>query len=154
MPDLKLLALDSEDLHVVSAHLQDAVVRVADMTFDPRAKRFAAVLNRFDWERELSAPDGRGKAKPHRRRTGLRFERVLKARRLRIDPARKEDVLALLAVRFTEKDAPAGCITLDFSGGMAIELDVECIEAELRDLGAAWTTRHRPAHESGDDGAT
>lgn len=152
MPDLKLLALDTEDLNVLSAHLQDAVLRVGDMAFDARAKRFAAVLNRFDWERELNEGSGRSGAEHQRRRSGLRFERVLNARRLRVDPARKNDVLSLLAVRFTETDAPAGRITLDFSGGMAVELDVECIEAELRDLGAAWTTRNRPVHEGGEDG--
>lgn len=153
MPDLKLLALDSEDLNVISAHLQDAVVRVGDMVFDPRAKRFAAVLNRFDWEREHKETARRGEDAHQRRRTGLRFERVLNARRLHVDPSRKNDVLALLAVCFTETDAPAGRITLNFSGGMAVELDVECIEAELRDLGAAWTTRNRPEHGGEETGS-
>ena len=50
MKPLKLIALDEEDLAVVSSHLQDAVVRVGDMAYLPSKKRFAAVLNRFDWE--------------------------------------------------------------------------------------------------------
>ena len=36
MTELKLIALDEEDLAVVSSLLQDAVVRVADMTYLPR----------------------------------------------------------------------------------------------------------------------
>ena len=36
MPDLKLIALDAEDLGVISAHLQDAVLRVGDMVYLPK----------------------------------------------------------------------------------------------------------------------
>jgi hypothetical protein len=54
MNPLKLIALDEEDLAVLSSLLQDAVVRVADMTYLPGQKRFAAVLNRFDWEKAVS----------------------------------------------------------------------------------------------------
>ena len=50
MKPLKLIALDEEDLAIVSSHLPDAVVRVGDMVYQPSKKRFAAVLNRFDWE--------------------------------------------------------------------------------------------------------
>ncbi len=154
MPDLKLIALDAEDLQVLSAHLQDAVVRVGDMAFEPRAKRFAAVVNRFDWEREHVAnqrSSRRAGQEHERRRAGLRFERVLAARTLRIDPRKADDTLSLLAIRFQETDAPAGTIALDFSGGMAVELEVECLEAELRDLGAAWTTKNRPTHKLDDE---
>lgn len=49
MDKLKLIALDAEDLAVVSAHLQDAVLKVADMAYLPREKRFAMLVNRFDW---------------------------------------------------------------------------------------------------------
>jgi hypothetical protein len=27
-----------------------------------------------------------------------------------------------------------------------IQLEVECLEAELRDLGPAWSTRNKPEH--------
>ena len=50
MTDLKLLALDTEDLEVISAHVQDAVVRVADMGYARGDRRFALLMNRFDWE--------------------------------------------------------------------------------------------------------
>ena len=76
MEPLKLIALDEEDLAVVSSLLQDAVIRVADMTYLPAQKRFAAVLNRFDWETAAQAKGGKDY---RRRRTALRFDRVFAA---------------------------------------------------------------------------
>lgn len=145
---LKLIALDNDDLAVISAHLQDAVVRIGDMAYLPRKKRFAAVLNRFDWLGALAAANsGRSKAS-ERRRAGLRFERVMKARISGIDVKKASTFLELLSVTFTGTGAedPAGKVRLDFAGGGAIELEVECIEAELKDLGAAWRARRVPNH--------
>ena len=52
---LKLIALDEQDLEIVSSHLQDAVVRVGDLAYVPSQKRFAAILNRFNWEKAAKA---------------------------------------------------------------------------------------------------
>ena len=86
MSPLKLIALDEADLEIVSSHLQDAVGRVGDMAYIPSKKRFAALLNRFDWER---AESGNGRKDFRRRRAALRFERVLSARHRRVKPATK-----------------------------------------------------------------
>lgn len=144
MTDLRLIALDEEDLAVVSTHLQDAVLKAGDMAWQPRSKRFAAVVNRFDWA--AAAGVGRSRARKQRRRSALRFEKVTSARLLGIEPKAKDRVLALLAIQFEAAAAPAGRVTLHFSGGAAIQLEVECIEAELRDLGGAWSTRNIPDH--------
>jgi hypothetical protein len=125
---LKLVALDAEDLTIVSAHLQDAMAKVADMAFLPKAKRFAMVVNRFDW---TAAAHGEAR----RRHAGVRFERVLGAQIKGLALGDPHAVLNLLAVEFEERDAPSGSITLHFSGDAAIRLDVECLEAELTDLG-------------------
>lgn len=162
MPDLKLIALDAEDLAVISAHLQDAVVRVADMTFLPQEKRFAALANRFDWAQALTNGTAAiTKSSLQRRRTGLRFERVLSAKYQGIDVKDKRATLALLAVTFTSSpdpespngpkspggpELPDGDVTLTFSGGAAIRLAVECLEVEMQDLGAAWKAKHAPQH--------
>lgn len=149
MQDLKLIALDAEDLAVLSAHLQDAVVRVGDMAYLKRDRRFALVANRFDWD---DATRGKGKRRPFtRRRSGLRFERVLDAKVAGIDLASTDAILALLTLTFEPGSVPQGYVTLNFSGGGAIRLEVECLEAELMDLGAAWQTRRKPEHA--DDGA-
>jgi hypothetical protein len=146
MDDLKLIALDAEDLRVLSCHLQDAVIRVEDMAYLKTEMRFAAIANRFDWERAEQDQDRQFQ----RRRSGVRFERVNAVKVQGIDLKRKDAVLELLAVTFEPNDEPSGILTLRFAGGGAIRLEVECIEAELRDLGAAWSTRHKPDHARED----
>jgi hypothetical protein len=146
MEDLKLIALDPEDLKVLSCHLQDAVIRVGEMAYLKQEMRFAAIANRFDWEQAAKLND----ATYRRRRSGLRFERVRSAKLQGIDLAQKDVVLELLAVTFEPGEEPSGVLTLLFAGGGAIRLEVECIEAELRDLGAAWRTRVKPEHASDD----
>ena len=144
MSDLKLAALDAEDLAVISAHLQDAVLQVGDMAYLPAEHRFAAVANRFDWVAAAGAHGG--VPSMERRRTVLRFDRVLEAKCQRIDLKSKRQVLELLAIQFEQTDPPGGYVILVFAGGAAIRLKVECIEAEMRDLGAAWKASRRPEH--------
>jgi hypothetical protein len=71
---------------------------------------------------------------------------VLACKCKHVDPAGKDAVLNLLAIDFAETDAPAGVVTLTFSGGATLRLEVECLEVELADLGPTWTTVDRPAH--------
>ena len=152
MTDLKLIALEPEDLQIISAHLQDAVLTIADIAYLPREKRFAALLNRFDWSEAHqnggSASNSDGKPAFARRRTALRLERVTAARLKDIDLTDKKRVLNLLAIQFDAHDEgdPAGFVSLIFAGDAAIRLDVECIETEMRDLGAVWATGSRPEH--------
>jgi len=142
---LKFVALDGEDLAVVSTHLQDAVVKASEVLWRPQEHRLVLALNRFDWEgAQAATPEYR------RRRAALRFERVKSCKCRDIDPQSKDAVLNLLSVEFAETDAPAGTVTLTFSGGAALRLDVECLEAELADLGPAWTTTKCPAHADVD----
>jgi len=138
---LKFVVLDAEDLEVVSAHLQDAVVKVADIIWRPREKRLIVALNRFDWEGVQT-----GRPEYRRRRSALRFERVLACKCKEVNPAGKDAVLNLLAVEFGETEAPSGIVTLIFSGGGALRLEVECLEAELADLGPSWTASTCPSH--------
>jgi DUF2948 family protein len=142
MQPLKLIALDQDDIAVVSTHLQDAVVKISDIIWLPGEKRLVIGLNRFDWE-ACGCDDPCYK----RRRTALRFERVNALRSRNVDPAAQDAVLNLLAVEYNETDAPAGAITLIFSGGAALRLEVECLECELADLGPTWDARARPVHE-------
>jgi hypothetical protein len=142
---LKFVALDGEDLEVVSTHLQDAVVKASEVLWRPQEHRLVVALNRFDWESAVQArPEFR------RRRAALRFERVLACKCRDLDPQKKDAVLNLLSVEFTETNSPAGVVTLIFSGGAALRLEVECLEAELADLGPTWTTTTCPAHADGE----
>jgi hypothetical protein len=144
MDQLKLAALDADDLQVLAAHLQDAVLKVGDIDWRPREKRLLLTLNRFVWEK---AGDDAGAFE--RRRSVLHFARVEAVRSSRIRRDAPDAVLSLLTVLFEPGEAPAGRIVLEFSGGGAIAAEVECIEAGLADLGAAWSTPHRPVHEAG-----
>lgn len=139
---LKLVALEDDDLAIVSAHLQDAVARVGDMAYLPSENRFAMVVNRFDWVTQVEG------AQTIRRRTGVHFDRVSAARIRGLDLNDAEAVLNLLAVEFKQTDAPSGAITLYFSGDAAIQLDVEYIEASMSDLGPEWPARACPKHEA------
>ena len=139
----KLLALDAEDLAVVSAHVQDAVAKVGDMHFSPARGQFAIAMNRFAWER---ATTGKRRQPDERRRAVLHFERVMAVKTTGIDRDRPAEVLSLLAIRFEETQAPAGHVDLVFSGGATMRLDVECIEARLADIGGAWEATSRPVH--------
>lgn len=148
MTALKLLALDEEDLAVISANLQDAILRVQEMTYLPQQQRFAAVLNRFDW---LDAEQGAGRrGRYQRRQAALRFDRVLHAKIQNINDRRQDGIYELLTIQFQPTDPPGGEIMLIFAGDAAIRLTVECIEAELRDLSAAWLARSKPRHDTGD----
>jgi len=95
MDHLKLIALDKEDVEVVSAHLQDAVVKTADIRWRPAENRVVVAVNRFDWEAANgAAPQFR------RRRAALRFERVTACKCRELSAATKDQVLNLLAVSF------------------------------------------------------
>jgi hypothetical protein len=147
--ELKLVALDKDDMEIVSAHVQDAMVKVADIFWKPQEHRFVIAMNRFDWISAAEAkPDS--KADYRRCRTALRFERVLACKTRNLDQTGKDARLNLLAVEFAETDAPAGIITLTFSGGGCIRLDVECLEAELADLGEVTTAALCPDHSVAD----
>ena len=140
MTDLKLLALDTEDLDVISAHVQDAVVRVADMGYARGDRRFALLMNRYDWASDK--PRGKGV----RKRAALHFDAVQSVVTAGFDPNAHDGVLNLLAVTFIPIDGPAGMIELSFAGGGTVRLGVECLEARLSDLGATWAAAAKPAH--------
>ncbi|MEJ0012025.1 MAG: DUF2948 family protein [Bauldia sp.] len=144
-PDqLRVAAIDEEDLAVMSAYVQDSVLKVGDMVYLPAEHRFAVAMNRFIWEKAI---DGK-RPDYERRRAALTFDRVLKVQTAGIDRDRPDAVLELLAVSFAFTDNPAGIVELIFAGGGAVRLSVEVIEARLADLGAAWATHAKPNHET------
>jgi hypothetical protein len=141
MEPVKFVALDRDDLQVVSTHLQDALIQAADIIWRPTENRVVVALSRFDW---LAAEA----LNPELRRcwSALRFERVNCCKCRNLDPAGKDAMLNLLAVEFSEAEPPAGVVTLTFSGGAMLRLEVECLEVELADLGPSWPTDMRPIH--------
>ena len=143
---LKLVALDRDDLEVVSTHLQDATLSVGDVYWRPTEKRLVISLARFDWEGSLGQSP-----QFQRRRTALRFDRVNTIKCRNVDCKNKQAIHNLLAVNFDETNPPGGVVTLIFSGGGALRLEVECLECELVDLGPVWAETCRPIHADDTD---
>jgi hypothetical protein len=143
MTDLKLLALDTDDLGVISAHMQDAVFKVSDVRWSQAEKNFSLAANRFAWE-NATAKQRKGF---ERHRAAIVFKRVEAVRSTGINRDRADEVLSLLAITFSQKgDGPEGTIELVLSGKSTIALDVECIEVALADVGGAWETASKPRH--------
>jgi Protein of unknown function (DUF2948) len=142
MNRLKLAAADAEDLQILSARLQDAVVKLKNFVWLPKKRRFAAVVNRLAWE------DG-GKM---RVRAGLHFDGVLKVQSNQVKLGAGEAVVSVLAVNFTPNggEDPGGVIEIVLAGGGALRLTVECIDAELADMSGPWAARGTPDHEAAD----
>jgi len=139
---LRLLAADAEDLHIISAALQDAILRPVDIVWEPGSRRVTLKLSRFCWEcggtRVMAA---------------MQFGDVIavKSRRL---PRLPESALELLAMEFAPDEAPGGRVILMFAGGGDLRIDVECLDAVLTDLSERWPARLAPSHlsEAGEPG--
>jgi hypothetical protein len=126
----KLIALDPDDLAVISAHVQDAGVRVGDIVWRQGERRLVVGMSRLDWDQALA-----GEASPRRLVSALRFDRVMACKSRNIDLEAPETALELLGIEFHASEAPGGSAILIFAGGGALRLDVECLECELADLG-------------------
>ena len=134
MEPLRLLAEDAVDLQIISAALQDAIMRPVDIRWEKEARRLTIVLSRFCWEcggtRVMAA---------------MQFGDVeaVKSRRL---PRLPESALELLALDFEPTEAPGGRVILMFAGGGDLRIDVECLDAVLTDLSDRWPARVAPTH--------
>jgi hypothetical protein len=137
---LKLRARDADDLQVLSACLQDAILPISDMTFERAARRFVLVANRFCWERV----DDRDEAFD-RVNCGVIFERVNAVKLRRIDRNDRSLLLSLLAISLDEQPGGAA-ITLVCAGNRDIRLETDGIACQLEDVEAPWPTRNRPYH--------
>ena len=140
---LKLMAEDAADLDIIAAAVQDALVRVGDMSLDPRVRRFTALINRFRWE-------DAGERGPYERvRAALSFEGVLKVKSRNVRRDAADALASILSVTFLPaEEPPGGEVRVLFAGGGEIALQVECLDALLLDLGPVWPTPRRPDHEA------
>ncbi|MDN5000413.1 DUF2948 family protein [Bradyrhizobium sp. GCM10027634] len=133
-PQLKLIALDSDDLAVISTHVQDARVQPSDIIWRQGEKRLVVGMSRLDWEQTLD-----GETEPRRLVAALRFDRVLACKSRNIDLEAPDKVLDLVGIEFHPQggrdEEPGGSALLLFAHGGAIRLDVECLECQLTDLG-------------------
>ena len=142
---LRLRAEDADDLAVISACLQDALVSVRDLAYDPEARSFVFVANRFRWE-----AGGEGEAvRFERTLCGVAFDEVEGVAYRGFHRSEEDRILSLLAIR-PNPATSGGTIDLDFSGGPAIRLTASVIRCHARDLGEPWPTVWHPDHPEDD----
>ena len=136
---LKLYALDREGLAVISAHTQDVCVKRADMTYQPKQKRFALAGMRYDW---AGAEEGR----EERVGSVLRFDRVLSVSHAGFKEHEPNEILNMLGLTFEKTEPPSGIVFLAFADGAIVRLEVECLEVELTDVGPRARACECPGH--------
>jgi hypothetical protein len=150
---LKVIARDAEDLAVVSACLQDALIPLNEMRYLPQERRFIMVANRFRWERaarggDEPVPDTDASFESdedfgalQRTNAGICIDRVLAVRSRDIDRSRPDDFLSVLSVQLDGNK-----LSFLFAGGGVIQIEVEALALYLSDLGKAWPTQWQPDH--------
>ncbi len=129
---LNLIAQDQDDLRILSALSQDAVLTVGDMRYDGRKRQVSLLVNRFRWEDRLAAE--REKRPYERVRTLIAVEDVRRARIQGLKREALDTVIALMAMEFAPGQDGTGTLTLTFSGDGAVALDVEALEVTLTDV--------------------
>jgi len=143
---LKLSAEDIAGLTVLSACLQDAVSHGTEFVYQANKRRFVATFSRFMWERS----EGEGRSVNRRIHTGIHFEDVL-AVRFRDLNRDADQILELLSIVGQPGEDGAATIVLEFAGGGAIQLEVECVACYLSDIGKPWRASRRPEHDLDSD---
>ena len=133
---LRLLAQDADDLAIISAAMQDAVAKVGDITYEPKARLLTLAFNRYCWE----------SGGAERVRSALQLGGVMKVQTRKIRRAPRDAVIEVLAVTFDEGEPPGGLVTISCAGGGDLRAVVECIDAVLADVSEPWRTPRAPAH--------
>lgn len=128
---LNLAAVDGDDVTVISALLQDSVLPVTEMRWQPAQRRFALLANRFRWEDAATAEQRNA---PERVQSLLIIDDALRVATQGLDRGDTDVVLSLLTLAFEPAEDGAGRITLTFAGDGAIAIDVECVNLRLRDV--------------------
>ena len=134
---LKLLAEDAEDLEVVAAALQDAVLKIGDISWEPKARRLTLAVNRYRW----------GAEEPERVRAAVQVGSVLGVQARRLRRGASEAVVQLLTVTFEPGEAPGGRLVFRFAGDADLAAEVECLDLVLADVSEPWAARSEPRHE-------
>ena len=134
---LKLIALDKEQLTILSSLTQDSIIKADEIGYDKKSKRIAFLMNRYRHEEN----------EPSRVRSAIHFDYVSTIKSLGIDIGSSKDILVLLTIRFETSVEPGGSIYLEFSENKSLTFDVENVEAFLTDIGDFWLIPNKPIHD-------
>ena len=141
--NLKLIARSVEDLRVISAHLQDAIINVSDTANLEKNKIFLMQLNRFMWEDVEKGVFRKNK----RIRTVLKFDNVIKVNSKNINQTKKDKFLDFLTIETNLLPDNNYEMKIVFAGDSIIKVISEVIEVTLDDQGEAWDTKNMPKHK-------
>ena len=141
--NLKLIARTDEDLRIISAHLQDAIVSTSDIANLKKNKIFLMQLNRFMWEDVEKGVFRKNK----RIRTILKFDNVIDVNSKNIGQKNKDQFLDFLAIESLQRPDNNYEMRLIFSGDSIIKILAEVIEVTLDDQGDPWETKNKPKHK-------
>ena len=140
--NLKLIAKTDADLRVISAHLQDSIVKTSDIANLKKNRIFLMQLNRFMWEDVEKGVFRKNK----RIRTVLRFENILKVTSKNVNQKKNDRFLDFLAIETFKMPDKNYEMNLIFSGDTVIKLIMEAIELTLDDQGSPWESKNKPKH--------
>ena len=141
--NLKLIAKTEEDLKVLSAHLQDSIVKTSDIAMLEKNRIFLMQLNRFMWEDVEKGVFRKNK----RIRTILKFENVIKATSKNVNQKKNDRFLDFLAIETIKMPDKNYEMNLIFSGDIVIKLLIEAVEVTLDDQGIPWESKNKPKHD-------
>ena len=141
--NLKLLAKTDEDLRVISAHLQDSIVNLANIASLRKNKIFLVQLSRFMWEDVEKGVFRKNK----RIRSILKFDNVLEVNSKNINQDGEENFLDFLAIESSQMPDNNYEMRIIFAGDSIIKIISEVIEVTLDDQGEAWDTKNKPNHK-------
>ena len=141
--NLKLIAKTDEDLRVISAHLQDSIVKTSDIANLKKNKIFLMQLNRFMWEDVEKGVFRKNK----RIRTVLKFENVINVHSKNINQSKRNKFLDFLAIETNQMPDNNYEMKIVFAGDSIIKIIAEVIEVTLDDQGEAWDTKNKPKHK-------
>ena len=136
---VRLIAEESDSLQIVSAAMQDAVLKAENLKYDRKRRRFTLEVNRYRWETPTEKT---------RVRSLLAIDGVLSAKTRAVTKADPDMVMSVLSLSFTPADEPpGGTLNILFAGDGELQLDVEAIDVTLLDSSYEWSTRKAPDHE-------
>ena len=134
---LKLIALDLEQLAILSSLTQDSIVKADEIGYEKQSKRLAFLMNRYRHEED----------DPSRIRSALHFDYAEVVKSRGIDIGSSKDILVLLTIRFVPSEMPSGSIYLEFADNKSLSFGVENVEAFLTDVGESWLIPNKPSHD-------
>ena len=141
--NLKLLATSDEDLKIVAAHLQDAIVSMQDIANLKKNRIFLIQLNRFMWEDVEKGVFRKNK----RIRTVLKFDNVISVLSKNVNTKKDKNFLDFLTIESNLLPDKSYEIKLIFSGDAVIKIQTEVIDATLDDQGSSWESKTQPKHD-------